>query len=439
MKLSKHLAALEAKSEAKAFRRFASDEDSNEEIWDPETGEVMPALRDRPGSIEELRARMDGILGPERRERKHVAIDPRYLDLPTLYDEDRQLLHRSIVVPEWHPFFSLLHAASNEMLSGVGLCDWTVAPDDVLFVDTETTGLAGGAGTVAFLVGLAFFENGKLTFEQWMLADLGDEAALLDVVVERWNRAKGVCSFNGKAFDARVLQTRLVLHRKEPLTEKPHLDVLHVARRIHRDRLQSTKLQALEKVLLGLERGEDIPGAEIGAAYFHFLRTGATEAMRLVLKHNETDVLSLVALFALYGSLAEGDAEVLSGVLVASDHAAIGKTLQRAKRHEASLSFLTTAAEDDAVRDEALVLRSRAYKKLRMVREAMADLLQVSEASPAGALALSKMYEHDFRDPKAALEVVERSRAETEEARSKRMDRLRHKIKNPRKTKPKVL
>jgi hypothetical protein len=140
------------------------------------------------------------------------------------------------------------------------------SPTSWLFLDTETTGLSG-AGTLAFLIGMAGVnEQGGLELEQLLLPEPDRERSLLLRVLERFQAASLIISFNGKSFDRPLLEGRLVMNRLPPLPERPHLDLLHVARRLHRERLGRCSLKRLESQVLGFERGPDIDGSEVAGS-----------------------------------------------------------------------------------------------------------------------------------------------------------------------------
>lgn len=173
-----------------------------------------------------------------------------------------------------------------------------VDPTRLLFVDTETTGLHGGAGTLPFLIGLGWFEGGDLHVEQLFLPRPGQEVPLLQQLADRLARASLMVTFNGKCFDWPLLRTRLVMNRL-PVPDAPaHLDLLHCARRLFKRRLPTTRLQDLERHVLGFHRLGDIDGALIPAAYFDYLRRGATAVIRQVLEHNALDVVTMAAVLA---------------------------------------------------------------------------------------------------------------------------------------------
>ncbi len=166
---------------------------------------------------------------------------------------------------------------------------------DVLFLDTETTGLAGGTGTYVFLVGLAHFADGELVLRQHLLRDLGAEQAFVEHLKAELEPFRACASYNGKTFDLPLLRTRFVMAIRSELTvDDSHLDLLHPARRLWKDRFGSTTLRQLEESVLDDGRVTDIPGALVPDAYFHYLRRGDERIIAPVLEHNARDVVSLV-------------------------------------------------------------------------------------------------------------------------------------------------
>lgn len=168
---------------------------------------------------------------------------------------------------------------------------------DFLFLDTETTGLAG-AGTLAFMVGVAFFERDAFVVRQYFLRDHADEAAMLTLLDALLAEKVGLITFNGRTFDLPLLDTRFLMNRMfSDIRERPHLDLLHPARRLWRNRLGSVALGNLEKNLLGLRRTqEDVEGWLIPTLYHDYLRSGDASTMQRVFYHNQIDMLSMVTL-----------------------------------------------------------------------------------------------------------------------------------------------
>lgn len=310
--------------------------------------------------------------------------------------------------------------ADPEMLSLLALDPSlaAAAPRSALYFDTETTGL-GGAGTVAFLIGLAWFdEEGALVLEQLLVREPAQESAVLARVSELVERASLLVSFNGKSFDFPLLKARCIMNRLPPLAERPHLDLLHVGRRLHKRRLLRCRLKDLEAEVLGWDRGaDDIPGEEIPPRYGHFLRTGDGEALRPVVDHNEWDVLTMAALVGLYGEPIEN--------LVGADLLGVTETLTRARAYE----HAEAAAQRAMVGGhhlEALELRARLNKargdKARALRDF--EVLSGDVDDPAVRLELAKLFEHHTKDFERALEMVEQGTGEDEQELSRRRERL---------------
>ncbi|MDT8304944.1 MAG: ribonuclease H-like domain-containing protein [Anaerolineae bacterium] len=170
---------------------------------------------------------------------------------------------------------------------------------DFLFVDTETTGLHG-AGTLAFMVGVAFYEDDAFVSRQYFLRDHGDEPAMLWLLDQLLAERPALITFNGRSFDLPLLDGRFLLNRMpSDLLQRPHIDLLLPARRLWRQRLDSCALSALEQALLGLQRSqEDVPGWLIPSLYNDYLASGDGREMARVFYHNRIDLLSMVTLAA---------------------------------------------------------------------------------------------------------------------------------------------
>ncbi|MEW5989683.1 MAG: ribonuclease H-like domain-containing protein, partial [Chloroflexota bacterium] len=171
---------------------------------------------------------------------------------------------------------------------------------DALFLDTETTGLAG-AGTLAFMVGLAFWEGDALIVRQTFCRDYDDEPAMLWLVAQQAATKAAVVSFNGRSFDLPLLNGRYLLNRLDDVGDAlfslPHLDLLPPSRRLWRSRLISCSLHSLEEKLLGVTRGEiEVPGWAIPAIYHDYLHDGDGREIARVFYHNRMDMLSMVTL-----------------------------------------------------------------------------------------------------------------------------------------------
>lgn len=165
-----------------------------------------------------------------------------------------------------------------------------------LFLDTETTGLAGGAGTVVFAYGLGFFCGEEFVLEQIFLRDFSEEPAMLHHVARRLAEFPVPVTFVGKSYDRHRIHARLAVHKiQAPVLTPKHLDLYHLVRRSHGKVLPDAKLRTVEQHLLGLHRHDDLPGSEAPAAFFDWIRDHSGPVDR-VLEHNRLDVLSLAAL-----------------------------------------------------------------------------------------------------------------------------------------------
>ena len=286
-----------------------------------------------------------------------------------------------------------------------------------VFLDTETTGLSGGAGTYVFLVGLGRFEvgeGGRLHFDCWQgfLPGPEEEAALLAECAARIRASSGVVSFFGKSFDRHRLEDKMrLVGVAPPFEEVPHLDLYHPLRRLYRGAYGDTRLQTLERELCGFERVDDLPGAFAPAAWFDYL---AERPHRLegVFRHNLEDVLSLVTLAAQLGRTrveTRADGGPLSGD-GARRALGLARSLADAGDRARALAWLeeSLARRDDAPRalrreraDHLRLLRREA-EALEAYRELVAE--PEDEHSVGALLELAKLLEHNVRDAAGALE-----------------------------------
>lgn len=388
-----------------------------------------PNDEERGATLDALRARMATILGRPVAPPRPPA-DPSQTGLPFVrVDTERGPLYRRLerLAPSHHVGRMPVDAAAaarSEMLALLALDPSlsAVDPSRAVFLDTETTGLGGGAGVVAFLVGMAWFDDaGRLMVEQLLLRRPGEERPLLERVHERVAQASVLVTYNGKAFDLPLLGARYVMNRLQALPQRPHLDLLHVARRLHRARLGACRLVSLESDVLGFVRGDDIDGGDVPARYGHFLRTGDEEALRAVVEHNAWDVVSMAALVGLYG-------EPLS-TLHDEDLIGLARTLRRARAFEQAQAAADRAvlrgAGPEARRIRGQIAKARGDRALALSEfEALAA--EIDDASVR--LELAKLYEHHVREPLRALELLAAGTGESEVALARRRQRLERKI-----------
>lgn len=200
------------------------------------------------------------------------------------------------VVRAWYPLDHRRgRCVLGEALEAVG----TGPPTETahtLWLDTETTGLAGGTGTYAFLVGLAYLEGQALITEQFLLRRLSAERHLLAHLRDRLRRTRRLVTFNGCRFDWPILEARFVLARQQPEPVDEHTDLIHPARRLWHRIFGTHRLSALDAEVLGAPRFDDVPGWQIPMIYVDYLRSADRTALEPVLAHNKADLLAMVML-----------------------------------------------------------------------------------------------------------------------------------------------
>lgn len=181
------------------------------------------------------------------------------------------------------------------------------SPEDALFLDTETTGLAGGTGTFPFLIGLGWFEQGSFVTCQLFARDFSEERSMLAYLQDIAAGRRFLVSFNGRAYDMNLLSARYILNRLHcTIADKPHLDLLHPGRRLLRHRMENARLVTIEACVLGVEREDDVPGYEIPQRYFDWLRSRDGSLMEDVFRHNRLDIVSMASLLKHLADLVGG-------------------------------------------------------------------------------------------------------------------------------------
>jgi uncharacterized protein YprB with RNaseH-like and TPR domain len=279
-----------------------------------------------------------------------------------------------------------------------------------LFFDLETTGLAGGAGTFAFLIGFAFVRNNVLIIQQYFLPDYGREYYLFKELQDFISSFHYLVSYNGKTFDAPLLTTRFVLNRFEaPFRNMEHIDILHIARRIWKDSYDSCDLQTLESRILNRPRSNDIPGYLIPQAYFDFLRSEVIHSVIQIIDHNNLDLQTLAELTLLLGRV-EQSPELISDV--------------PARMRLANLAYELDDPEyfnKVCQRQNGFVFNERCQLKLwesflhkrrgnwQLATQLWDELIQTAGFSFVALEELAKFYEHISRDHQKALEYTQRA------------------------------
>jgi len=313
------------------------------------------------------------------------------------------------------------------------------------FLDIETTGLSGGTGTYAFLIGVGTFESLAFRVRQFVLGDPRGEAAMLCALSETIDRCAALVTFNGKTFDLPQLSTRYALNRLAPPADLPHIDLLHPARRLFGRRLQSCRLSEIERGLLGLRRQDDLPSWMIPGLYFAYVRGGHVDGLNPVFQHNLLDVVSLAAFVAyLNGVAGRAPGEDAHGAL------ALARWDESRGRYAEAMRLYEEAWDRDPDGDVGGEAVSRLARLVRWSGDwRRCEALWTEEEKRTGSVRralrarveLAKLAEHRLRDVGKALEYtreaiellavnpqVARTLPETSAALAHRLRRLERRI-----------
>ena len=279
----------------------------------------------------------------------------------------------------------------------------------LLFLDTETTGLGMGAGTVAFLVGLGWIEGDAFLVRQYLMRDYSEEPLLLEAFAELLPRFDGFVTYNGKTFDLPLLENRLTMHRmRHGELRRPHLDLLYPTRRVWRMRLRDCTLDNIERQVLDCGREDDLPGSEVPERYFAYLKTGDFSLLEDVLRHNLRDVQTLAKLLLRLARVFEKpeQQDFLEDVF------SVGRALARDGNREAARVCFRAAGSGKPfeVAAEARVLLARSHRQDRQFTEAesvYAEMIARGEGGTIPYVELAKIAEHRRRDVALALRHTE--------------------------------
>lgn len=336
------------------------------------------------------------------------------------------------------------HITNRQLTVLFGVDEWdndlpSQSPMNLLFFDTETTGLAGGTGTIPFMLGFGYFEEATEAFEVqiFILNDLSREDQFLEEV-DRFlgGRAfSGTVTYNGKSFDFPLMETRYILQRRRfPLLRMPHLDFLHPARTTWKNTYESRKLGYLGDVLLGLSREDDIDGSRIPMLFFNFLRSKSLSVLQKVVEHNALDLVGMAALLLLTAKYQED-------ITYTRDEGEILGTARLLEKYgdlDAARSLYEILASG-GTRQEIVIQAVNGLalikKKLKLYSEASELWQSVSDSGGHRvARELSVHFEHREKNYTRALEYVQKALSSidlTEVQRSdfeKRLGRLRRKL-----------
>jgi uncharacterized protein YprB with RNaseH-like and TPR domain len=276
------------------------------------------------------------------------------------------------------------------------------------FLDTETSGLSGGTGTYAFMVGIGRFVDDQFVLRQFFMRDPAEEPAMLEAIAQFLAPAQALVTFNGKAFDAPLLTTRFRLHYIPiPYEGYAHLDLLPLARRLWRDRLESRALKFLEQQVLGMTRSiEEVQGYEVPWLYFDYLRTGDARPLAGVFYHNAMDVVAMAALMTHLNEMIQNpyDGCVEYGL----DFVALGKLFEDLGHWEQAARLFERGLELDLKESDF----GLAVKRLSTLQKRRGDYQEAvrlwEEAAENGHvyahIEMAKYYEHKCRDVDNALQ-----------------------------------
>jgi len=326
----------------------------------------------------------------------------------------------------------LFAALSNGEAPGTPPADW-------VFLDTETTGLAGGSGTCAFLIGVGRITADGFRLRQFFMRDFHEEASALFALQAELESAQTLITYNGRAFDVPLLETRYRMNRTlPPFSALAHVDLLHGARRVWRFHLDSCRLVELEREIIGFERENDIPGDMIPAAYFDYLRGNSGGWLAQVFEHNAFDIVTLACLC---GVLPQVFAEPKPGALRhGAEMVALGRWLWKSGRAEEAVE-LFRAAITRQLKDDLLYRTMWDIAELERKRKCLdaavalwTELATVANPHRVESLvALAKHYERREKNAAMALEFTRQAMSfEQSEALRKRFARLERAMVSPR-------
>ena len=281
-------------------------------------------------------------------------------------------------------------------------------PRRILYLDTETTGL-GGSGTVAFLVGMGWLTDTGFEVHQFLMRDYPEEPFLLKHVASGLEKFDVLCTFNGTTFDVPLLESRFLMNRMDRgrLTELPHLDLLHMCRRLWKLRLGRCNLGRLEEVILGRPRTGDLPGSEVPQRYFTYLKTKQMSLLDDILRHNAQDIASLCVLLNHMADLYLHPEKIR----FSEDVYSMGRALEKINRTE-NARHCYRLARRGRMGDSAGAALAMSYRRSGE-REAAAGIWREMIREKRGGIApyveLAKYEEHVRRDIPAALEMTEKA------------------------------
>ena len=287
-----------------------------------------------------------------------------------------------------------------------------------LFLDTETTGLSGGTGTFAFMVGLGFFQGDQFVVHQLFMRDYSEEKASLSILQEILDSYQFLVTFNGRHYDIPLLETRFILSRRSSkIREMPNFDLLYPSRKIWKGAFENCRLVTLETRLLGMEREDDVPSEWIPSLYFDYVKTGDARKIHRVFYHKRMDILTMVALAGRIHLIYHDPqaARPRKGV----EHFSLGRLFWDHGNREKAITCFETALNrcDDELAWEVMKWLSMAFKrtgrneKARSLWEEMMEWPHKRDGHPC--IELAKYYEHRLKEFEKAIAFVDQALAMT--------------------------
>ena len=307
------------------------------------------------------------------------------------------------------------------------------------FLDTETTGLAGGTGTYAFLIGVGSVDAAGFRLRQFFMRDYGEEASLLYRLSEHLSRFDVLITYNGKAYDQPLLETRFRMVRsRHPFERMEHLDLLFGARRLWKLRLESCRLVDLENRVLGVEREGDLPGEMIPYVYFDFLRSQKAFQVVPIFHHNATDILSLACLTAIVPFAFRSPSA--AGLRHGADLIGLARWMLQAERPEEAVGLFRRAVEmglPDDLLFRTLWETAAVERRLGRIDAALAAITELAGSrNPFRVRALeelAKHYEHREKNYAMALEMTRTALSHEDTAEIRRREaRLKRRVSRAR-------
>ncbi|HEQ72611.1 MAG TPA: hypothetical protein ENN69_08995 [Spirochaetia bacterium] len=277
-------------------------------------------------------------------------------------------------------------------------------PGDLLFFDTESTGLSGGAGNTIFLLGIGRPEGEELVIEQYFLADFPGEKEFLSACLSLFSPNRLLVSYNGRTFDAPVLAARFALHRLScPLPR--HCDLLPPTRRLWKHTVGSCSLKNIERAVLGVKRENDVDGAEVPERYFRYLRSRDPRHLDEVVTHNEIDVLSLSRLLGVLERLRREPEHAQAPATAPADVSALAALVAPHDAERAFKLLEVGLASGDIRAGLSLGFRYKQCGRQAEAQRVFERLFEIRGDLTAG-IEIAKYAEHRARDPERALSVV---------------------------------